>query len=495
MRRIRYAVFILVGLPLLSILGSSPAPAQTGAVVAYSVNPTIYQAGQPSTCFVCVSSMSITPITLAPGDRFIFSFDSSVGAVLFAPNPVLVNSPNISGGDFSTSQIGNAMTMAYFGAQPVTFAYGTSLCLKINFKAGAQVGSGKISFQSRFDRVVNGNLPYQVISVVDFPTGSPGPQGPPGPKGDIGQTGPQGNTGPIGPQGQQGLQGPQGPKGDTGQAGPQGPSGTVTTDLTLTGDGSQNPLGIRLPLDLKGSQQGHMIHVENTLNNLDVAIEAIAHGATSAAVNASDDDGEALEATSTNGFGIIATGGKFAGAFQGDVAISGKLSKGGGSFKIDHPLDPANKYLYHSFVESPDMMNVYNGIVALDARGDGIVELPDWFEALNRDFRYLLTPLGSPAPNLYIADEMTRGRFRISGGSPGLRVSWQVTGVRQDAWANANRIPVEEDKPDIERGYYLYPDLVGKPPEKSIMWVQRPEMMQRIKDRQTKASSAQSTSH
>ena len=56
-----------------------------------------------------------------------------------------------------------------------------------------------------------------------------------------------------------------------------------------------------------------------------------------------------------------------AGRFTGDVAISGTLSKGGGSLKIDHPLDPENKYLYHSFVESPDMMNIYNGTITTDA--------------------------------------------------------------------------------------------------------------------------------
>jgi hypothetical protein len=433
--------------------------------------------------------MSISPLALSPGDRFIFSFDSSVGMVSFAPNPVLVNSPSISGGDFATSQIGNAIAMTYSGLSQVTFAYGTSLCVKINFKASAQVGSGKISFQSRFDRVVNGNLPYTVISIVDFPTSPPGPQGP---KGETGQTGAQGNTGPMGPQGQQGPQGLQGPKGDTGQTGPQGPSGPVTTDLTLAGDGSQNPLGIHLPLDLTAPvpKSGQLIKVDETGGDTAEAIDA--HVRFGTAIVADADNGDGISATGAS-TGIAAVG-KTAGVFVGDVNVSGMLSKTGGSFKIDHPLDPANKYLYHSFVESPDMMNVYNGIVALDARGDGIVELPDWFEALNRDFRYLLTPLGAPAPNLYVAEEVTRGRFRISGGSPGLRVSWQITGVRQDAWANAHRIPVEEDKPDIERGYYLYPNLMGKPPEKSIMWAQRPEMMQRIKDRQTKQSSRQSAS-
>ena len=43
------------------------------------------------------------------------------------------------------------------------------------------------------------------------------------------------------------------------------------------------------------------------------------------------------------------------------------LSKSIGTFKIDHPLDPANKYLSHSFVELPDMMNIYNGNVMTDA--------------------------------------------------------------------------------------------------------------------------------
>lgn len=78
----------------------------------------------------------------------------------------------------------------------------------------------------------------------------------------------------------------------------------------------------------------------------------------------------------------------YAGWFNGRVAVLGTLSKGGGSFKIDHPLDPANKTLSHSFVESPDMLNIYNGNVTTDADGFATVTLPDWFEALNRDFRY-----------------------------------------------------------------------------------------------------------
>ena len=156
-----------------------------------------------------------------------------------------------------------------------------------------------------------------------------------------------------------------------------------------------------------------------------------------------------------------------AASFIGNVSVSGTLSKGGGSFKIDHPLDPENKYLYHSFVESPDMMNIYNGIVELNAFGEAIVELPDYFEKLNRDFRYQLTSIGMSQPGLYVADEVQNLTFRIAGGKPHARVSWQVTGIRQDAFANAHRIPVVEEKPKELRGTYMYPVELGVPAEKS----------------------------
>ncbi len=164
-------------------------------------------------------------------------------------------------------------------------------------------------------------------------------------------------------------------------------------------------------------------------------------------------------------------GGRYAGYFNGPVNINGNLSKSGGSFKIDHPLDPENKYLSHSFVESPDMMNVYNGNVVLDQRGEALVELPEWFEALNRDFRYQLTCVGGFAP-VYIAEKLAGNRFKIAGGSPGLEVSWQVTGIRRDVWADAHRIQVEEDKPDDERGSYIAPELWGQPEEKGLTWLE-----------------------
>ena len=146
----------------------------------------------------------------------------------------------------------------------------------------------------------------------------------------------------------------------------------------------------------------------------------------------------------------------------GNVAISGTLSKGGGSFKIDHPLDPANKYLYHSFVESPDMKNIYDGTIITDGAGLATVTLPDWFESLNRDFRYQLTVIGQFAQAI-VASKVANNQFRIQTDKPNVEVSWQVTGIRQDAFANANRIPVEAEKAPADRGRYLYPEAIGLP--------------------------------
>jgi hypothetical protein len=162
------------------------------------------------------------------------------------------------------------------------------------------------------------------------------------------------------------------------------------------------------------------------------------------------------------------------GYFDGDVTLTGNLSKGSGSFKIDHPLDPANKFLSHSFVESPDMMNIYNGNVALDAEGEAVIELPNWFEALNKDFRYQLTSIGGFAP-VYIAEEIANNRFKIAGGKEGLKVSWQVTGIRHDPYAEKHRIPVEDEKCDVERGRYLHPEVYGQPPEMSMARPRNPQ--------------------
>jgi hypothetical protein len=179
-------------------------------------------------------------------------------------------------------------------------------------------------------------------------------------------------------------------------------------------------------------------------------------------------------ATSNLANGLYAKGRNYAAYLDGKVFIKGPLVKPGGSFMIDHPLDPANKYLFHSFVESPDMKNVYDGVVALDRSGEAVVRFPEWFEALNMDFRYQLTAIGAPGPNLYIAEEVNSNQFKIAGGTLGVKVSWQVTGIRKDPWANAHRVQVEEDKPAEERGYYLDPASYGQSDEKDVVRVHYP---------------------
>ena len=194
-------------------------------------------------------------------------------------------------------------------------------------------------------------------------------------------------------------------------------------------------------------------------------VYAVNHTAGGFGVNGASSAGYGVYGSSTSGY---------AGYFQGRVQVNGELSKSSGSFVIDHPLDPESRYLFHSFVESPDMKNVYDGIATLDENGRGEVELPTWFEALNRDFRYQLTCIGGFAP-VYIAEEITENRFTIAGGAPGMKVSWQVTGIRKDPWADAHRIAVERPKPADEKGLYLHPELYGQPESKGIEWVRRAE--------------------
>lgn len=131
---------------------------------------------------------------------------------------------------------------------------------------------------------------------------------------------------------------------------------------------------------------------------------------------------------------------------MGNLNITGSLSKGSGTFVIDHPLDPANKLLYHSFVESPDVKNLYDGIAELDENGEAVVELPDYFEALNKDFRYQFFPIDEAMPDLYVKEEVRDNSFVLAGGEPGGRISWQVTGTRHDPYMLAHPFKVEVPK-------------------------------------------------
>jgi hypothetical protein len=179
----------------------------------------------------------------------------------------------------------------------------------------------------------------------------------------------------------------------------------------------------------------------------------------------------AYSTAGNSAYGVYAAasggGTNLAGLFDGNVNVLGNLSKGGGTFKIDHPQDPANKYLIHSFVESPDMMNIYNGNTVTNNNGEAEIILPAYFEAENKDFRYQLTVIGKDA-RVFVKQEIQNNTFAIKSSEPNTKVSWQVTGVRNDAWANANRVIPEVEKKENEKGKYLYPILEGKSTELGI---------------------------
>jgi hypothetical protein len=165
----------------------------------------------------------------------------------------------------------------------------------------------------------------------------------------------------------------------------------------------------------------------------------------------------------------------YAGWFEGATHVNGTLSKTSGTFLIDHPLDPANKTLAHSFVEAPEMLNVYRGNVTLDAKGRATVKLPSYFHALNESFSYQLTAIGGPAPDLHVASKIVKGSFDIAGGAAGQEIAWQVTGARADAWAKANPLEVEKQKRTADRGKYLNPEAHGKPAAEGVNYQPTPK--------------------
>lgn len=89
------------------------------------------------------------------------------------------------------------------------------------------------------------------------------------------------------------------------------------------------------------------------------------------------------------------------------------------------------------------------------------------FKSLNEDFRYQLTVIGRFAQAI-VGQEIRNNQFTIKTDQPRVKVSWQVTGIRRDPWAVANRIVVEEEKAAEDKGRYLHPELWGRPKDEQI---------------------------
>jgi hypothetical protein len=214
---------------------------------------------------------------------------------------------------------------------------------------------------------------------------------------------------------------------------------------------------------------GRGVHGQSNATN---AIGVYGSSSTGYAVYGGTSTGTAVTGDTTN------PSGDWAGYFYGNVNVTGSCcGAGAGTYKIDHPLDPENKYLVHSAVESPDMKSVYDGNVTTDAKGNATVVLPNYFEALNRDFRYQLTVVGEFAQAV-VSSKIRDNRFTIRTDKPNIEVSWQVTGIRQDPYANAHRIVVEQDKPANEQGKYLHPTEWGQPASSGIDYERRQQLQE-----------------
>ena len=198
-------------------------------------------------------------------------------------------------------------------------------------------------------------------------------------------------------------------------------------------------------------------------------------------VNGYSTNGYGVYAQSSSGYAVYAIGstaiyGSGTNTFVGTTTVTGNFTVSGGtkSFLIDHPLDPANRDLLHACVEAPEMKNIYDGVGVADAAGELRVVMPSYFEAFNKDLRYQLTAVGQAAPGLHIKEEVAKGAFTIAGAAPGQKVCWQVTGIRKDAWAEANPFIVERDRPEKERGHHRTPEVHGHSVEKRIGYAAPP---------------------
>jgi hypothetical protein len=253
-------------------------------------------------------------------------------------------------------------------------------------------------------------------------------------------------------------------------AGDSIPSGTQLNGIAIRGEGN----GLRgIGVSGKGSMAGVFGSASTggagiygrttggfTQNGITAGVRGDGNGSGTAAVAGFNNLGTAIYGQSS--------GTNSAGFFSGNVTITGDLQVNGSkNFKIDHPLDPANKYLIHAAIESSEMKNMYDGVAVIGADGTATVSLPNYFGALNVEYRYQLTCIGGHAP-VFVAEEISKNQFKIGGGKPGMKVSWQVTGVRNDAASISRPLQVELEKVGHEIGKYINPEAFGQPVTKSI---------------------------
>lgn len=129
---------------------------------------------------------------------------------------------------------------------------------------------------------------------------------------------------------------------------------------------------------------------------------------------------------------------------RGILLTDGLDVDGPKNFRISHPTKPGY-WLRHGSTESPVSGTQYHGRLTLDATGEGVVELPEYFEALNKpEGRTVqLTAVGRPFP--VGADDVVDGQVKVYG-DPGRDVFWTVNAERKNA-----DFPLEEEIPPERR--------------------------------------------
>ena len=145
---------------------------------------------------------------------------------------------------------------------------------------------------------------------------------------------------------------------------------TITGDLTVNGSGGGggSPGGSNTQLQINDNGAFGGCNIEYNPTHLDGGLEW---------ANSSGTPGAAIRVYhSSIGGGdnsmLFYTGGGLLGTinlriFNNSVTVYGSLTKGGGSFRIPHPLPALNttKDLAHSFIEGPQCDNLYRGKVDL----------------------------------------------------------------------------------------------------------------------------------
>jgi hypothetical protein len=138
--------------------------------------------------------------------------------------------------------------------------------------------------------------------------------------------------------------------------------------------------------------------------------------------------------------------------------VVGSLSKGSGSFKIDHPLKPDTHHLVHSFIEGPQADLIYRGKAVL-VNGKAVVNIDEaagmtegTFVALCREVQCFTSNESDwdAVRGSVIGNKLT---IECQNQSSSAVISWLVIGERQDKhmydtdWTDENgKVIVEPEK-------------------------------------------------